>query len=176
MLKTFETKPQLIVNVGENGEFPALCHNMTCDFSYITPVGEITDFTWTAGTKELVLVGTSFPAQADITSIEFAQSTCTISAISATSITCTLDHQETCGIWQPKLNARLGLIPLAAGFTKEETIDCTITSVAPTVDLNILGYDNLTFTGTNFPRTIEGNSISISIVDGTQVEKATCVV
>jgi hypothetical protein len=99
MLKTFETKPQLIVNVGENGEFPAVCHNMTCDFSYIAPVGEITDFTWTAGTKELQLVGTGFPAEADITSIEFAQSTCTISAASATSITCTLDHQETCGVW-----------------------------------------------------------------------------
>ena len=72
---------------------------MTCDFSYIAPVGEITDFTWTASTKTLVLTGTGFPAQADITSIEFAQSKCTISAASATSITCTLDNQETCGKW-----------------------------------------------------------------------------
>jgi len=61
-------------------------------------------------------------------------------------------------------------------LTKEETIDCTITQVAPTADLNILGYDNLTFTGTNFPRTVEGNTVVISIIDSTQVEKATCVV
>jgi hypothetical protein len=62
MLKTFETKPQLIVNVGDNGQFPAVCHNMTCDFSYIVPVGEITDFTFTAATKTLQLTGTKFPA------------------------------------------------------------------------------------------------------------------
>jgi len=176
MLKTFETKPQLIVNVGENAEFPALCHNMTCDFSYITPVGEITDFTWTAGTKTLNLVGTTFPAQADITSIEFANSECTITAATATSITCTLANTETCGKWQPILNAKLGAIPLATALTKEETIDCTITQVAPTTELNILGFDKLTFTGTNFPRTISGNTVVISVIDGTSVEKATCAV
>jgi hypothetical protein len=32
MLKTIETKPQLIVEV--NG-LPAACHNLSCDFSYI---------------------------------------------------------------------------------------------------------------------------------------------
>jgi hypothetical protein len=32
MLKTVETKPQLIVEV--NG-LPAACHNLSCDFSYI---------------------------------------------------------------------------------------------------------------------------------------------
>lgn len=99
MLKTFETKPQLIVNVGDNGEFPAVCHNMTCDFSYITPVGEITDFTWTTATKTLELTGTQFPNQADIISIEFANSLCTISAATATSITCKLDNTQTCGKW-----------------------------------------------------------------------------
>jgi hypothetical protein len=72
------------------------------------------------------------------------------------------------------LNAKLGAIPLATALTKEETIDCTITQVAPITDLNILGYDNLTFTGTNFPRSVKGNTISISVVDGSKVEKATC--
>lgn len=72
--------------------------------------------------------------------------------------------------------AKLGAIPLATALTKEETIACTITQVAPTTDLNILGYDNLTFTGTNFPRTIAGNTIVISIVDNAAAEKATCVV
>lgn len=48
MLRTYETKPQVIVKVGE---FPAVCHNLTCDFDYTIPVGEVTAFTYTANTK-----------------------------------------------------------------------------------------------------------------------------
>ena len=39
LLKTYETKPQVIVNIG--GE-PAVCDGMACDFTYLDPVGEIT--------------------------------------------------------------------------------------------------------------------------------------
>ena len=35
-LKTYEEKPQVVVKVDD---LPAVCHNMTCDFSYIEPVG-----------------------------------------------------------------------------------------------------------------------------------------
>lgn len=52
MLKTFETKPQLIVEVDG---LPAVCHNLTCDFTYIKNVGEVTSFTFTETTKELVI-------------------------------------------------------------------------------------------------------------------------
>jgi len=52
MLKTFETKPQLIVEVQG---LPAVCHNLTCDFSYIENVGEVTSFQFTEETKKLVI-------------------------------------------------------------------------------------------------------------------------
>jgi hypothetical protein len=48
MLRTHETKPQVIVQVGD---YPAVCKNLTCDFQYVAPVGEVTRFTYTAETK-----------------------------------------------------------------------------------------------------------------------------
>jgi hypothetical protein len=36
MLKTYETEPQVIVKVKD---LPAVCHNLTCDFTYTEPVG-----------------------------------------------------------------------------------------------------------------------------------------
>jgi hypothetical protein len=136
---------------------------MTCDFSYIPPVGTITDFVWDSTAKTLTLTGTAFPVEADITNIDFAQSNCTISAATGTTITCILDDIETCGAWAPTLNAKLGSIPLDAALVKTEIIPCTVTAISPNTDLNILGYDNLTLTGTNFPRSIEGNEVIISI-------------
>lgn len=43
MLRTYETEPQLIVSVGN---LPAVCHNLTCDFTYTLPEGEVTSFTF----------------------------------------------------------------------------------------------------------------------------------
>jgi len=34
MLRSYETQPQVIVNVGE---YPAICKNLTCDYHYIVP-------------------------------------------------------------------------------------------------------------------------------------------
>ena len=59
MLRTYETQPQVIVNVGE---FPAVCHNLTCDFNYTIPVGEVTAFTYAANTRQLQLTGVDLPA------------------------------------------------------------------------------------------------------------------
>ena len=39
MLRTYETEPQVLVQVGE---FPAVCHNLSCNFTYTVPVGEVT--------------------------------------------------------------------------------------------------------------------------------------
>ena len=76
MLKTYETKPQVIVNVND---MPAVCHNLTCDFTYTTPVGEVTAFTYATATRVVVITGTAFPAaHADIQVIKFALTECTI--------------------------------------------------------------------------------------------------
>lgn len=51
-LRTYEEKPQVIVSVGEQ---PAVCHNMTCDFTYTKPVGEITSSTYDQATRKLII-------------------------------------------------------------------------------------------------------------------------
>jgi hypothetical protein len=76
MLRTYETKPQVIVNVND---MPAVCKNLTCDFTYTTPVGEITAFTYDTASKVVVLTGTAFPEkQTDIQKIMFALTECKI--------------------------------------------------------------------------------------------------
>jgi hypothetical protein len=44
-LRTYETKPQILVNIDGN---PAVCHNMTCGYNYTIPQGEVTAFTFDA--------------------------------------------------------------------------------------------------------------------------------
>lgn len=43
MLKTYEVEPQVIVTVGD---LPAVCHNMTCNWNYTIPIGEVSAFTY----------------------------------------------------------------------------------------------------------------------------------
>jgi hypothetical protein len=54
MLKTFDTVPQIVATIND---LPAVCHNITCGYTYLDPVGEVTAFTFTAETNELVLEG-----------------------------------------------------------------------------------------------------------------------
>jgi len=54
----------LIVKVGEKDPQPAVCHNMTCDFTYTEPSGEITGVTYDKTSKKLVITGTSLPGKA----------------------------------------------------------------------------------------------------------------
>lgn len=91
MLKTYETEPQVIVKVKD---LPAVCHNLTCDFTYTEPVGEVESFTFDETTKKLVITGTNLTDSLDqIRYIEYALSTCTVdeSTLSNTTIECTLD-------------------------------------------------------------------------------------
>ena len=71
-LKTYEEKPQLIVKVGDQ---PAVCHNMTCDFTYTEPTGEITAVTYDKTSKKLVITGTNLPGLAS--SATTSGNTCT---------------------------------------------------------------------------------------------------
>ena len=63
MLKTYETKPQDIVNVSE---MSAVCNNLTFDFTYTALVGKITQTTYAGDSKFLVITGTDFPALSSI--------------------------------------------------------------------------------------------------------------
>ena len=62
------------------------------------------------------------------------------------------------------LVAKEGLVNNSASLTAE-TITCTVSSVVPTTELNLLGGDNLTFTGTQFPWDMKRSSISIAFND-----------
>lgn len=117
MLRTYETEPQLIVSVGN---LPAVCHNLTCDFTYILPEGEVTAFTFVESTKKLVLTGTDMPSLiANISKVEFALAECTVdvSTLTATNLECTLDKEPTCGSHLPLLTSQLGVVPNAAALT-----------------------------------------------------------
>lgn len=162
MLRTYETQPQVIVTVGDN---PAVCHNLTCHFNYSVPQGEVTAYTYTTATKVLTLTGTNLPANASlIRHVEFAHSKCSISASSNTSLTCTLDHIPVCGSHLPNLVAKQGSVNSSASLSAT-VIGCTATSIVPTTQLNLLGGDNLTITGTNLPWNMATSNIDITLSD-----------
>ena len=146
------------------GDLPAVCHNLTCDYVYVEAVGEVMGFTFNQAAGTLNLVGTSFPANmTNITSITFAHSTCTIDAstYSETNIDCTLDRAPVCGDYTPVLLTYLGIIP-NAGTVATQTVTCSIASAHPTDSLNLIGADNITITGTNFPWELSTSTVAVS--------------
>jgi hypothetical protein len=55
----------MIVNVEG---LPAVCHNRTCDFTYIENVGDLTSFSYNTNTQVVTITGTNLPT--DITEIQ----------------------------------------------------------------------------------------------------------
>lgn len=164
MIKTYETKPQVIVNVNN---LPAVCHNLTCDFTYIATPSEITSFTYTAISKKLVITGTKFPALAtDVQSISFAMTACTLNTAvhSVTNIECTLDKNPTAGSHWPDVTTSFGKIPVKSTVAKT-SITPTLSSTLPASNLNLLGGDNITLTGTNFPHELATSTFSLKFSD-----------
>jgi hypothetical protein len=171
MLRTYETEPQLIVSVGNQ---PAVCHNLTCDFTYILPVGEVTAFTFDDATLKLVLTGTDMPSLiANISKVEFALAECNVdeATLTATNVECTLDKEPTCGDHLPILTSLLGVIPNAAALVAQ-TISCTVNAVAPSTGLNLLGGDNITISGTFLPHDVGTSTISLKFSD---TQETVCV-
>jgi len=74
-----------------------------------------------------------------------------------------LDAAPVCGTWKPEIYSALGLIPIASSFTDGIAVDCTATQITPSADLNVLGYDNLTITGTNFPKDLASSTVDIEL-------------
>jgi hypothetical protein len=169
-LKTYHNTPQLIVSVDGR---PAVCHNLTCDFSYTDPVGEVSSFTFDSATNKVVITGTSLPTSAtEIRKVMFALSECIpdSATMTATNLECTLSKEPTCGSFAPSLISVLGVIPNAASVVPL-TIGCTVTSVSPASNLNLLGGDNITFVGTNFPHNLETSIVTLVFSDA---QSTTC--
>jgi hypothetical protein len=168
-IRTYETEPQVIVTV--NNE-PAVCHNLTCGFTYVEAVGEITSFTFDESTKKLVMTGVDLPTLAEnITSVEFALSYCTVdvSTISDTTLECTLNQDPTCGEWTPILTSFFGLIPNAADVPAQ-TVLCSISGAEPGFGLNLLGGDNITISGTNLPHNLKTSTVFMKFSDSQETE------
>jgi hypothetical protein len=165
MLETYEEKPQVLVEIDD---MPAVCHSMDCSFMHIPAVGEVTSFTYTDATKVLSMQGNQLPgALKDIQSITFAGSTCTATSghseglLNGFSVECNLDRNPTCGTWVPVLTTHFGNVANSAELAGLE-IPCTVSAVTPDTALNLLGKDNITFTGTNFPHELEGNTFELT--------------
>ena len=145
---------------------------MTCDFTYTEPVGEVEGYIFNHVTNKLTLEGINFPnVTADISSIFFAHTHCTIdeSSLTSTLLECTLDDTPVCGDYLPIFTSTLGVVPNAVGLISEEVV-CTLSYVTPSEKLNLLGGDNLTFTGTFLPRDLSTSTVSIKFSDAQQTE------
>jgi hypothetical protein len=164
MLKTFESKPQLLVTVND---LPAVCHNLTCDYTYVEPAGAISSFTYDAASKLLSITGSAFPANiTQIASVEFALTNCIINnaTYSETNIDCTLVSDPTVGSWKPILVSSMGLIP-NADSVNGNVIPSTVTSATPNTELNLLGGDEIVLAGTNLPRDLKRSTIEVKLSD-----------
>jgi hypothetical protein len=83
---------------------------------------------------------------------------------SETNIECTLSLDPTCGIHKPVLTSIYGIIPNDVALEGKQ-VDCTVSGVIPNTELNLLGADNITLSGTNFPRELVSNTVEISFSD-----------
>jgi hypothetical protein len=103
--------------------------------------------------------------------VEFAHSLCTVSAASNSSLTCTLEHEPVCGDHVPKLVSVYGLVNNTDTVTPM-TITCTVSSVHPTTQLNLLGGDNLTISGTQFPWKLSTSEVELKFNDA---QETSCI-
>jgi len=137
---------------------------------YTEPQGEVNHFTYDAATKKVVLNGTGLIGPG-LRHVEFAKSRCSVdkTTMNETYMECTLVQEPTCGDHVPYLTSRLGLVNNSASLTPE-TITCLVDSVDPTTQLNLLGQDNLTISGTFFPYNLVTSTVSINFTDAANTE------
>lgn len=98
--------------------------------------------------------------------MSFAQTNCVIDgdSLTGTAIECTLESDPVCGDHHPIVHSYYGYIPTVE--LDAVTISCTISSIVPDSTLNLMGGDNLTFTGTYFPKDMSVSELSIVFDDG----------
>jgi uncharacterized protein YfaP (DUF2135 family) len=116
----------------------------------------LTGFTYAASTRLLTVSGTGFMTNHErYQKVMFAQSTCTIDtdSMKGAGFECTLDRTPTCGTYTPTVTTIYGNVKHSSAVTPT-TVECTITGVFPDTELNLLGNDNITFSGTNLPHDI----------------------
>lgn len=180
--------PQVIVTVDG---LPAVCKNLTCDFTYIESPYEITSFSIDENEEILTLEGVSLPE--DILSISFTNVACEditfdqqtestttnttddegnevteeVVTVISTTITCTMSDILTAGSFYPVITDEFGIIPVAddvEAFVKEISID----SITVSDTINMMGGDTATIYGSGFPSSLDdGSDFSVTLSSGT---------
>lgn len=140
----------------------AACHSLNCQYQYENAPGTVSSFTFDQNKGNLVISGTSLPAESDIDTILFARSECRITSATSSSISCTLVREPTCGDFVPILRSVKGKFPNSAA---SQAVTCNIASVTNLKKLNVLGGDKITFKGTNFPQESKDNTVIIKFND-----------
>jgi len=155
-------KPQVLVKVkGIDG----VCPNFNCDYLYSEPTAVITAQSLSGLT--VAITGTDLP----LTNfkVRFANTECG-SAVTVTpgagsvDISCDLLLPPAAGSWNVELTDSSGLIPVASNVPAI-SVALTVSSVSPSTDLNQLGGDLLTITGTGFDT--KSASTTVTVSDGT---------
>ena len=111
----------------------------------------------------LTISGTSLPTSDEV-KVRFSNSECTDVTASETEITCTLDVGAAAGSWDAQVSDANGLTPKHVDVTAID-VALSVSSISPYTDLNQLGGDILTITGTGFDQVTSSTSVTFS--DGT---------
>ena len=145
---------------------PAVCDSLSCGYTYVAPVPEITSFTHSGTT--LTIQGTAFPTK--IQSIGFAHVDCAnIVVVSPTQITCTVTPVAG-NKWSPIVTTDMGLIPLASGVTLKN-IPLVLSTVTPNTNLNPYGGTILTLTGSGMPQSLaNGDTYAVTFSGGNKCQ------
>ena len=121
----------------------------------------------TIASDTLTVTGTSLPTTDD-TEVWLGRRNCTITAKTATEITCTLDGNMLAGDWKVIVRDANGQVPNGAGVTAEATVP-VITTLTPNTDVPPLGGGVLQIDGKHFPKNSQelsywaNNDITVSV-------------
>lgn len=112
--------------------------------------------------QELTITGTNLPTSEDV-KVRFSSSECSSGSVTATEnmITCTLISGAASGSWDVQVSDANGLTPLAADIESIE-VPLEVDSITPYTDLNQLGGDILTITGSGFDLVTSTTEITFS--------------
>lgn len=162
MLKTSHLNPQILMTVDG---LPVACRTIDCDYLYETAAAEITQQAQVSGST-LTITGTGFPD--NVKKVEYADSLCVVTSISATQIVCTLENTPAAGLHYPKVTSYQGLIPINNAISKND-IALTISSVSPNSNVNPNGGTEITISGTGFPADLKSlpSDFAITFTDST---------
>ena len=162
-LFTIETKPQVIIQIDE---FPAICKNLNCDYTYVEPPAKVTSLTVDDDGITVIITGEALPLE--LVSVELGNVQCLVDQEFLPSteieIQCSLQGELPAGSWLPQIEDAKGLI-FVDSAVEAHVIELTVTSISPKTGLNAAGGNLITISGDNFPSS-DDSRYNLSIMLG----------